>query len=102
MRLDAKNQRPHHRVQVVRIDVFVDDDEYLAQSRRQAGGGIQCLPRMRRLARFELNDKKAPSAAFFMNRNLLDAAPADVFFQTVVEDRFGGDLLKLAAFAGRM
>ncbi len=102
MRLNAKNHCPHDGVQVVRIDILVDNDEDLAEARSQARGGIERLPGMGRLARFELDDEQAPAAAFFVNRDLLDAAHADAFFQTVIENRFGGDLLELAAFAGRM
>ena len=80
MRLDTKNQRPHYRIEIVRIDVFVDDDEYLADARSQAGGGIQRLLSMGWLANFELDNKKAPAAAFLMNRHPRDSAHANLFF----------------------
>ena len=80
MRLDSKNQCPHHCIEIVRIDVLVDDDEYLANARRQAGSGIERLPGMGGLASFELDNEKAPPAAFLMNCELLDTTHADAFF----------------------
>src|SRR5687767_847918 len=54
------------------------------------------------LASFELDDEKTPTAAFLMNCDLLDSAHADVFFQAMIKNRFGSDLLELASFARRM
>ena len=97
MRLGAEDERPNNRIQISRIDILVDYDKKLSQSRCECCRGVKCLPCLGRVRNLHLNDKESPPTTLFVDGYLLDAAQSNVFFQKVKKRRFGGDLLLFAS-----
>jgi hypothetical protein len=68
MRLHSETERPHHHVGILGVDIIIDDNDHFAGG-IHAGGRMQRLLGLARMALFHAYDPPVPTAAHLWTRD---------------------------------